>query len=96
MPEILIIMLFSLIMLVVLTLGVTKIVNRSLEHRERIIEAKNRRGNASSEDYRKLEDRIRVLERIATDSNHALASQIEQLRDLQELDVISDRRETAR
>lgn len=96
MPEILIIMLFSLIMLVVLTLGVTKIVNRSLEHRERIIEAKSRRDNASSEDYRKLEDRIRVLERIATDSNHALASQIEQLRDLQELDVISDRREIAR
>lgn len=69
---------------------------RKLEFKARIEEAKASRSNADSEAHRKLEERVRVLERIATDGNHALASQIEQLRDLQELDVISDRRETAR
>ena len=34
-----------------------------------------------------LRERIRVLERIATDGNHALASQIDELRDLQEIEV---------
>ena len=33
-----------------------------------------------------LRERIRVLERIATDGNHALASQIDELRDLQEIE----------
>ena len=72
---------------------------RTVEHEERKLEllaraeeAKSGQGGAS---YRKLEERVRVLERIATDSNHALASQIESLRDLQELDAIDEKRERA-
>ena len=34
-----------------------------------------------------LRKRLEVLERIATDGNHALASQIDELRDLQEIEV---------
>lgn len=65
---------------------------RKLELLARAEEAKNGKGG---EGYRKLEERVRVLERIATDSNHALASQIESLRDLQELDEIESKQETA-
>ena len=43
-------------------------------------------------DYSKVEERLRVLERIATDSNHALASQIDELR---ALDAVEDKREPA-
>ena len=68
---------------------------RKLELIARTEEAKSGRGR-DSQDYRKLEERVRVLERIATDSNHALASQIENLRDLQDLDTIEDKREAAR
>lgn len=96
MPEILIIMLFSLVMLVVLTLGVTGIVKRSLDHRERMAATKAQRSAVGSEDYRKLEERVRVLERIASDGNHALASQIEQLRELDAIDVLPGKREISR
>lgn len=65
---------------------------RKLELIARAEEAKGGKGNA---DFRKLEERVRVLERIATDSNHALASQIESLRDLQELDAIENKQEAA-
>ena len=58
---------------------------RKLELKARLEEAKLGRG-AAGEAHRKLEERVRVLERIATDSNHALASQIEQLRDLHEIE----------
>lgn len=66
---------------------------RKLELRARKAEAENA-GAASGGDYRKLEERVRVLERIATDGNHALASQIESLR---ELDALEDKsgKETA-
>lgn len=55
------------------------------ELRARKAEAESGAGIAAA-DHRKLEERIRVLERIATDSNHALASQIEELRDLREIE----------
>lgn len=58
---------------------------RKLELLARAEEAKAGGGSGSGE-YRKLEERVRVLERIATDGNQALAHQIEQLRDLHELD----------
>ncbi|MBT8388582.1 MAG: hypothetical protein KJP13_02920 [Altererythrobacter sp.] len=70
---------------------------RKLELLARAEEAKNGGGSA---DFRKLEERVRVLERIATDSKQDLALQIEQLRDLQEIDDLTanatSNRETAR
>lgn len=76
---------------------------RTVEHEERKLEllaraeeARASRGNADSDAHRKLEERVRVLERIATDSNHALASQIEQLRDLHEIEDRTQSRERAR
>lgn len=48
----------------------------------RIEEAKAQQARFENGDYSRMEERVRVLERIATDSNHALASQIEELRAL--------------
>ena len=53
---------------------------RKLELEARIEEAKAEQLRFSNGDYAKMEERVRVLERIATDSNHALASQIDELR----------------
>ena len=53
---------------------------RKLELEARIEEAKAEQLRFSNGDYAKMEERVRVLERIATDNNHALASQIEELR----------------
>ncbi|HCH94793.1 MAG TPA: hypothetical protein DFK13_08090, partial [Erythrobacter sp.] len=50
-------------------------------------EAKAGQAATDNTEHRQLEERIRVLERIATDGNHALASQIDELRDLQEIEV---------
>ena len=61
---------------------------RKLELQARAEEAKAEQARYSNGDYSKMEERVRVLERIATDSNHALASQIEELRTL---DAIDDR-----
>lgn len=74
---------------------------RAAEHEERKLELKARAEEAKSGrpsgsgDYRKLEERVRVLERIATDSDHNLALQIEQLRDFHEIDELSSERERA-
>ena len=58
---------------------------RRLAHKERIAELRAQAGNAPAlperSDYvEKLEHRIRVLERIATDKTTDLAAQIEDLR----------------
>lgn len=53
---------------------------RKLELEARVEEAKAEQLRFSNGDYAKMEERVRVLERIATDSNHALASQIDELR----------------
>ncbi|MFK4003551.1 hypothetical protein [Qipengyuania sp. NPDC077563] len=55
---------------------------RKLELKARVEEAKAEQLRFANGDYSKMEERVRVLERIATDSNHALASQIEELRRL--------------
>lgn len=70
---------------------------RANEHEERKLEllARAQEGQGSAE-FRKLEERVRVLERIATDGNNALASQIESLRDLHELDMIESNQEAKR
>lgn len=72
---------------------------REHEHKERKLELQARAEEAKAEqmrfsngDYSKMEERVRVLERIATDGNHALASQIEELR---ALDALEDRPEAA-
>ena len=74
---------------------------RAAEHEERRLELIARAEEAKAGEktgsgtYRKLEERVRVLERIATDGNHALAMQIEQLRDLHEIEDRTTPRETA-
>ena len=63
---------------------------RKLELKAQIEQAKADQARFGNGDYSKMEERVRVLERIATDGNHALASQIEELR---ALDAVEDRRE---
>ena len=65
---------------------------RKLELLARAEEAKSGRG-ASGEAYQKLEERVRVLERIATDKGTDLAQQIEHLRDVDAIAELTDRRE---
>lgn len=69
---------------------------RKLELQARAEEAKAEQARFTKGDYGTLEERVRVLERIATDSNHALASQIEELRDLQAIEDRTAPREAAR
>ena len=80
---------------------------RTVEHEERKLELLARAeeakaGNAGVDQaaYRKLEERVRVLERIATDGKQDLALQIESLCDLQEIDDLtaqkSDKQEVSR
>lgn len=102
-PEL--VMIFGFV-LVILTLVFSMghiIHKRSIEHEERKLELEARKAEAEATrlsggntDYRKLEERVRVLERIATDGNHALATQIEQLRDLHEIDDQTTAREATR
>ena len=61
---------------------------RRLELKARIEEAKAEQARFEKGDYSKMEERVRVLERIATDSNHALAAQIDELR---ALDAVEDK-----
>ena len=72
---------------------------RAIEHEERKLEllaraeeAKAGKISSDQAEYRKLEERVRVLERIATDGKQDLALQIEQLRDLQEIDDLTTAR----
>lgn len=78
------------------------IMKREHAHKERKLELEVRKEEAkaaqvqqSSADYRKFEERLRVLERIATDSNHMLASQIEELRSLDAIEHRNNGREKA-
>ena len=64
---------------------------RKLELQARAEEAKAAQAQQINADYRKFEERLRVLERIATDGNHALAAQIEELRTLDAIDRDSSR-----
>lgn len=74
---------------------ITGIVNRSLDHHERIrLSKQDRASPGSGGDYARLEERVRVLERIATDKGpDELTHQIEALRDMQEIDRLTDNRE---
>ena len=65
---------------------------RKLELKAQIEQARAEQARFQKGDYSKVEEHLRVLERIATDSNHALASQIDELR---ALDAVEDKREPA-
>ncbi|MFW2351003.1 hypothetical protein [Qipengyuania sp.] len=92
-PDLLLIFGFILTILMIVMPMAYLFQKRAAEHEERKLELRARKaeaeaamGSRGSADYRKFEDRLRVLERIATDGNHNLALQIEQLRDLQEIE----------
>jgi len=59
-------------------------------------EAKFGAGSAGAEKFAKLEERVQVLERIATDKDVDLARQIEALRDMQEIEQLTAPKEAAR
>ena len=66
------------------TIAIFGIVSRVYKHRERQLEVEARiaESQARNPDYRReLEERVRVLERIVTDSGHAVAHDIERLRE---------------
>ena len=97
-------MIFGFILAVImLVLPFAYIVNQRVQgHEERKLELKARAEEAKAEqlrfsngDYSKMEERVRVLERIATDGDNKLALQIEQLRDL-EADERTTAKESAR
>lgn len=77
---------------------------RNVAHEERKLELKARaleaKGGGDTAEFRKLEERVRVLERIATENKQDLALQIESLRDLHEIDDLTtqtaSKQETAR
>ncbi|MBX7483762.1 hypothetical protein [Qipengyuania qiaonensis] len=94
-------LIFGFILAVImLVLPFAYIVNQRVQaHEERKLELEARAEEAKAEqlrfangDYRKMEERVRVLERIATEGNHALATQIEELR---ALDAAESRRPEA-
>ncbi len=100
-PDLILIFSFILTTLLIVMPMAYVFQRRAAEHEERKLELIARAEEARATEksgggnYRKLEERVRVLERIATDGNHALAMQIEELRDLQEIEDMTDKRETA-
>ena len=102
-PDLSVIFGFIIVVLMIVFPFAYMINKREHEHKERKLELQARAEEAKAEqarytrgDYSKMEKRVRVLERIATDSNHALASQIEELRALDQADGSASRREIAR
>ena len=100
-PDLMLIFGFVLIAATLAILAGTTIHRKQIAHDERKLEleaeierAKAEQLRYSNGDYRKMEERMRVLERIATDGNHTLASQIEELRALDRIE--DDRTETVR
>lgn len=100
-PDLLLIFGFILATLMIVMPMAYVFQKRASEHEERKLELKARAeeakaaNSAGGGNYRKLEERVRVLERIATDGNHALALQIEELRDLDAIEDRTSSRETA-
>lgn len=92
-PELILIFGFVLTLVIVATMTAHLIHRRVIRHEERKLELEARIEEAKASQVRtetaagnKLEERVRVLERIATDGNHALAAQIEELRAIDSLD----------
>lgn len=86
----------SLVAVVIGTIAITAILvsgyKSKLRLREREIELKlaeaNARGAMPGADDIRIEQRLRVLERIATDKGPALAAEIEQLRDARQVEAV--------
>ncbi|MBK63295.1 MAG: hypothetical protein CL575_10205 [Altererythrobacter sp.] len=86
-PDLLLIFGFILA-IIMMVLPFAYIVNQRVqEHEARKLELEARKEEAKAEqlrfskgDYSKMEERVRVLERIATERNDVLASQIDELR----------------
>ncbi|GAB5352683.1 hypothetical protein [Qipengyuania sp. 483] len=86
-PDLLLIFGFILA-IIMMVLPFAYIVNQRVqEHEARKLELEARKEEAKAEqlrfskgDYYKMEERVRVLERIATERNDVLASQIDELR----------------
>jgi sensor histidine kinase YesM len=94
MPDLAIIFSFILLVVAIAAFTINRIVSRVYNHKEWLTEHKaGRTSVAGDEKYALLEERVRVLERIATDSSPTLAHQIEQLRDLQDSDRTLSSRE---
>jgi predicted Holliday junction resolvase-like endonuclease len=88
-PDLLLIFGFVLVVGVLALLTGVTIHSRDIKHQERKLELEARIAEARAMEKRaeavneeSLENRIRVLERIATDKGDDLASQIEDLRDM--------------
>lgn len=87
-PEMILVFVFVLTLVLVAAAFVLTIHRRVSLHEERKLELKARIEEAKAQQQRDerqadslLEDRVRVLERIATDRGQDVADQIEQLRD---------------
>ena len=101
-PDLILVFGFILVILM-LVLPFAYIVNQRVQaHEERKLELYARAEEAKADqarfangDYSKMEERVRVLERIATDGNHVLTMQIEELRDLHQIDDRTASRENA-
>lgn len=79
---------FILTIIVLVTFGVNSLVDKHLKHKRWLEERRDKQSTRDGDDkHAALEERVRVLERIATENNEPLAMQIEQLRDLQSLDT---------
>lgn len=95
-PDLLIIFMFVLVTLMIVFPFAAFMHKRNVAHEERKLEllarAEEAKNGGGSAEFRKLEERVRVLERIATDGKQDLALQIEQLRDLQEIDDLTTAR----
>ena len=66
------------------TIAIAVLIMRSMQHRERKLELEAQLAAAKAVDgeyARRLEERLRVLERIVTDQGHGVAHEIDQLRD---------------
>ena len=97
-PDLLVIFGFVLLICLIVFPFAARMHRRTVEHEERKLEllarAEEAKAGSAGVDhaaYRKLEERVRVLERIATDGKQDLALQIESLRDLQEIDDLTAR-----
>ena len=92
-PELLAIFGFVLIILMIVFPFAAIMHKRNVAHEERKLElqarAQEAKSNGGSAEFRKLEERVRVLERIATENKDDLTLQIEQLRDLHEIDDLT-------
>ncbi|WP_394729012.1 hypothetical protein [Altererythrobacter sp. GH1-8] len=86
---------FITVVLAILGISVNSIVSKALKHKKWMEEHRStKRSGASSERQDALEERVRVLERIVTENGpDDLTRQIEQLRDMDTIDQLTQSQE---